>query len=62
MYEFPNLVRWFDIVDYTEFNSCRKIEVNMKKLTCVEISEFCKEFGIIHLIILKRDDLLGRSF
>ncbi len=46
MYEFPDLIRWFDIVDYTEFNSCRKIEVNMKKLSCVEISEFCKEFAL----------------
>ena len=23
MYEFPDLIRWFDIVDYTEFNSCK---------------------------------------
>lgn len=46
MYKFPDISRWFDIVDYVEYNSCRKIEVNMKKLSHTEISEFCNEFAL----------------
>lgn len=46
MYKFPDITRWFDIVDYTEFNSCRKLEVNMKNLTLTEINEFCMEFAL----------------
>lgn len=46
MYKFPDISRWFDIVDYVEYNGCRKIEVNMKKLSHTEISEFCNEFAL----------------
>lgn len=37
MYKFPDISRWFDIVDYVEYNNCRKIEINMKKLLHTEI-------------------------
>ena len=33
MYKFPDISHWFDIVDYVEHNNCRKIEINMKKLS-----------------------------
>lgn len=46
MYKFPDISRWFDIVDYVEYNGCRKIEVNMKNLSPEEISEFCNEFAL----------------
>lgn len=46
MYKFPDISRWFDIVDYVEYNNCRKIEINMKKLSHTEISEFCNEFAL----------------
>lgn len=46
MNKFPNILRWFDIVDYTEFNNCRKLEVNMKKLMPTEITAFCMEFAL----------------
>lgn len=46
MYKFPDISRWFNIVDYIEFNSCRKLEVNMKNLLPEEINEFCNEFAL----------------
>ncbi len=46
MYKFPDISRWFDIVNYIEYNNCRKIEINMKKLSNTEVSEFCKEFAL----------------
>ena len=46
MYKFPDISRWFDIVDYVEYNGCRKIEVNMKRLSHTEIREFCNEFAL----------------
>jgi len=46
MDKFPDILHWFDIVDYTEFNSCRKLEVNMKNLASTEINEFCKQFAL----------------
>lgn len=46
MYKFPDISRWFDIVNYIEYNNCRKIEINMKKLSNTEISEFCNEFAL----------------
>jgi len=38
MDKFPDILRWFDIVDYVEFNGCRKLEINMKKLAMETIS------------------------
>ncbi len=46
MKKFPDIRRWFDIVNYNVINSCRKIEVNMKILSDAEIDEFCKEFAL----------------
>lgn len=46
MYKFPDISHWFDIVDYVEHNNCRKIEINMKKLSHTEINEFCNEFAL----------------
>lgn len=46
MDKFPDITRWFNICNYTEFNSCRKIEINMKKLTSTEINDFCNEFAL----------------
>lgn len=46
MKKFPDIRRWFDIVNYAEINSCRKIEINMKALPDAEIDEFCKEFAL----------------
>ena len=46
MYKFPYISHWFDIVDYVEHNNCRKIEINMKKLSHTEINEFCNEFAL----------------
>ena len=46
MYKFPDISRWFDIVDYVEYNNCRKIEINMKKISHTEINEFCNEFAL----------------
>lgn len=46
MKKFPDIRRWFNIVNYAEINSCRKIEINMKDLSDTEIDEFCKEFAL----------------
>lgn len=46
MCKFSDISRWFDIVNYIEYNNCRKIEINMKKLSHTEISEFCNEFAL----------------
>jgi hypothetical protein len=43
---FPDIRRWFHIIDYTEINNCRKIEVNMKSLSKAEVDAFSKEFAL----------------
>ena len=46
MLRFPDIRRWFHIIDYTEINNCRKIEVNMKSLSKAEVDAFSKEFAL----------------
>lgn len=46
MIKFPDIQRWFNIIDYTEINGCRKIEVNMKTLARAEVDAFSKEFAL----------------
>ncbi|MEN6325277.1 MAG: hypothetical protein ABFD18_03575, partial [Syntrophomonas sp.] len=45
MREFPDITQWFDVSEYTVFNECRKLEINMKSVTEIDIPLFCKEFA-----------------
>ncbi len=45
MKEFPDIKQWFDVSEYTVFNECRKLEINMKPEDKINISSFCKEFA-----------------
>lgn len=45
MREFPDIRQWFDVSEYTVFNECRKLEVNMKPENSIDMSLFCKEFA-----------------
>ncbi|AFL98976.1 hypothetical protein Desde_0516 [Desulfitobacterium dehalogenans ATCC 51507] len=45
MKEFPDIKQWFDVSEYTVFNECHKLEINMKPEDKVDMSSFCKEFA-----------------
>lgn len=45
MKEFPDIKQWFDVSEYTVFNECRKLEINMKPEDTIDMPLFCREFA-----------------